>query len=126
MLFPPVSAGGVLRTPFRKQFSQWNFQIKKCTIDRVRQTMIICEKEVEKSLVYCFKMVAILLIFLVIAQYHENWKKPFYEDEFQRNLAQSSRLLFIKKTHNWKKMMKFVFPVRFYRQNGILPRVKIC
>ncbi len=53
-------------------------------------------------------MAVILLIFLrVIAQYHENWnKKHFPEGEFQRNLAQSSRLLI--ETQNWNTIWKFL------------------
>ncbi len=50
-------------------------------------------------------------------------KKHFPEGEFQRNLAKSSRSLI--ETHLLKQNLE-IFTERFYRQNSILPHVKIC
>ncbi len=85
--FPPAGAGGgggwgesnSYNPHFKKTLSQWN---KNCTIDRVRQTMIICEKK------FRFKMAAILLSFLPRdCAIPRKFKKHSPEGEFQRNLA---------------------------------------
>ncbi len=84
---------GLIQTPLQKTTFPVEFPDKIAPLIRVRQTMIICEKKMKKSVPFQNGG-----HFTDCAIPRKLKKKTFPEGEFQRNLAQISRSLI--KTHN--------------------------
>ena len=106
--FPPVVAGGgggPMDTTSRKHFPRTIFPVefsdKNCTIDRVRQIMIICDKNWEKNVK--FQNGGHFTDF----SNHENWKKVADHH-----------------LHEWNKYLRCLL-LRDFTGKIFLPRVKI-